>query len=251
MSPKSELVKQEPAGALARPDFIPQSNAGTEHITKDDIQLPRLAVGQGLTPQVVEGKEGFATGILFNSVTEELLGRGPIDFYIVRAERPRYIEFNPRETGGGVKDMNVPANDPRTQFTKGPNNESVKPVATKFYDFLIVIADRFVKDPMNALIGLSFKGSSLKTAKTLNNFIKFRNAPVYAGKYRLSTGIEKGPKGTYAIYKVENAGYVESKEVYDALEQLSKSLGNVTIDREGQNHEDPDEFNPNQYEEGR
>jgi hypothetical protein len=233
--------------AIERPSFIPQSAAGTEHITKDDIQVPRLALAQGLTPQVQADKEGFKTGVLFNSVTEELLGTGPIDFYIVRADRPRFIEFFPRETGGGVKDMNVPANDPRTQFTKGENGQTVKPLATKFYDFLIVLADRLSTDPLNALIALSFKSSGLKAAKTLNNLVKFRNAPLFAGKYRLTTAKETNAKGTYAIYKIENAGFVQDKETYDVLEGMFSVLADkqVTIDREGA--DDPDEFDPAKF----
>jgi hypothetical protein len=250
MTPKNEgtaLVETPKNTALARPDFIPQSTAGTDHITKDDIQLPRLALAQGLTPQVQADKEGFKTGVLFNSVTEELLGTGPIDFYIVRADRPRFIEFFPRASGGGVKDMNVPANDPRTQFTKDENGKSVKPLATKFYDFLIVIADRLAADPMNALIALSFKSSGLKTARTLNNLVKFRNAPLFAGKYRLTTEKVTDAKGTYAVYKVENAGFVQEKATYDVLEGLFSALADkaVTIDRDGT--DDPDEFDPSKF----
>lgn len=233
--------------AIERPAFIPQSNAGTDHIGKDDILVPRLALAQGLTPQVSEGKEGFSVGVLFNSVTEEILGKGPIDFYIVRADRPRYIEFFPRESGGGVKDMNVPANDPRTQFTRGENGQTVKPAATKFYDFLIVLADRLAADPMNALIALSFKSSGLKTAKTLNNLIKFRNAALYAGKYRLTTGKESNAKGTYAVYKVENAGFVQDEATYKILEGIYQALAdtNVKIDRETGG--DDDEFDPSKF----
>jgi hypothetical protein len=251
MSTKTDALQtRETNTALARPDFIPQSQAGTEHITKDDIQLPRLALAQGLTPQVSEGKEGFSVGVLFNSVTEEVIGRGPIDFYIVRADKPRFIEFFPRESGGGVKDMSVPANDPRTQFGRGPNGETIKPAATKFYDFLIVLADRLASDPMNSLIGLSFKSSGLKTARTLNNLVKFRNAPLFAGKYRLSTTTEKNAKGTYAIYKVENAGFVQDKATYDVLEGLFSTLADktVTIDREvGADDVEDATFDPSKF----
>ncbi len=238
------LEKPAPAGALERPSFVPMGAVGTEHITRDDVLIPRLALAQGLTPQVQDGKEGFRTGVLFNSVTEELLGTGPIDFYVVKADRPRFIEFNPRESGGGVKDMNVPANDPRTQFTKGENGETIKPVATKFYDYVIILAERLEKDPMNATIALSFKSSGLKAAKTLNHSIKFRNAPLYAGKYRLSTGIETNTKGKFAVYKIENAGFVQDEGTYKVLEGIYTALASqdVKIDREIGS--DPDEFDP-------
>ena len=228
---------------MARPDFIPAGDTtGTEHITKDDVQMPRLALAQSLTPQVIESKEGFAVGVMFNNLTEDILGRGPIQFTILRADKPRWIEFIPREQGGGVKDMDVPANDPRTKFTVDENGKKQKPLADKFYDFIIVMQPPDPTDPYGKLIGLSFKGTGLKIARQLNGLIKLRNAPVFAGMYLLTSIMTKNAKGTFAIFQVKNDGYIKDQPTYELCKALAESLKDkdITISREGAEH-DPDD----------
>jgi len=250
---KIEKVPDNTAIATQRPAFIKQGDhRGTDHITKEDLQIPRLALAQGLTPQVAEGKEGFVTGVLFNSSTEQVYGKGPIDFFIVRADKPRYIQFKPREEGGGVIDMNVPPDDPRTRFTTDDEGKSVKPLATKFYDFIIAMLP-LDADPMKSIISLSFKSSGLKMARNLNTLVKYRNAPLFAGIYRLTTKVEKNAKGIFSVYNVENAGWVgahpnmDGEIAYKLAEYLYVSLADrkIVVDRtDADLPDDADEFDP-------
>lgn len=244
------LATQNATGAqLERPAFIRSGMQGTEHITKQDIQLPRLALAQGMTPQVMASKEGFSVGVLFNSLTEEIYGKGPINFFIVRADKPRFIEFYPRESGGGVKDMDVPADDPRTRFTTGEGGKSIKPLATKFYDFFICRLP-IAGDPMEQLISLSFKSTGLKAARQLNTLIKLRNASIYAGIYELTTAVTTNPKGTFAIYQVKNAGWHATEAQLQLAEQLYQSMAalSVVVDRTGADLDDPDDFDPAKFD---
>ena len=224
---EDKLVKQADA-SLTLPSYIKAGDhRGTDHITKDDLQMPRMGLAQGLSPQLMVGDpkyiEGLAIGQMFNNLTSQIYGRGPIDFCVVRADPPRGIEFFPLDQGGGIKDFNVPLTDPRMQF--GPNGE--KPVATKFYDFIVMLL------PSQELIALSFKSTGLKTARQLNGLIKLRNAPLFAGKYRLSTGMTKNKQGTFAIFLVSNNGFVD-EETYANAEHLYEALKDrhIVIDRE-------------------
>lgn len=190
-------------GALERarrPADAGETREGTEHITRDDLKLPRLCIAQDTTKQLKEEKPEYIKdlrrGELFNDLSGRIYGKGPITFMIVRADPPRYIEFHPLAQGGGVKDMDVQPGDPRTRF--GPNGEP--PVATKFYDFVIFMPD------YAETIGLSMKGTSIKTAKRLNSLISERNAALYEGLYTVKVGSETNPKGTYSIYLVDNCG---------------------------------------------
>jgi hypothetical protein len=229
------LTPVTPAGALAvaeRPAFLPQNDhRGTEHLTKDDIQMPRLALAQQMSPQLDEGNpkfiEGLKQGDMFNSVTSEIIGKGPITFTVVRCDPPRYMEFNPRDQGGGVKDPNVPANDPR-------NGEL--PVAVKFYDFIIARTDR----PGFELIALSLKSTGLKVARQLNALMKLRNQASFAGNYTLGVAKEENAKGKFYNFTVKNAGWLD-EAAYHIAEQAFESLKDreVVIDREGA-HEDVD-----------
>lgn len=235
---------------MVRPDFIPKDDTrGTDHITKDDVQIPRLALAQGLTPQVLEGVEGFTVGVMFNSVTNEVYGKGPLDFCVLRGDKPRWVEFNPREEGGGVKDANVPADDPRTQFRRDDvTGKSLPPIATKFYDFIIARLP-LTENPFDSIIALSFKSTGLKAARALNALIRMRNAPIFAGKYTVTTSVTKNAKGTFAVYQIANAGWLD-RETYGKAEALYEAWKDriVTVHMEGEADEGADDFNPDELE---
>jgi hypothetical protein len=225
------------------PDFIPQNTTaeGTEGIGKEDMRMPRIGLAQGLSPEVQDdGNPRFMpdlkVGQMFHSLDKRIFGKGPLEFQIIRRDPPRYIEFRPRSQGGGVVDPNVPPNDPRTRFTKGPNGASVQPVATKFYDYIVRL---LYTDREPELVALSFKGIMLKDAMAFNTAIKARNAPIYAGKYTLTSTMDKNAKGTYAIFKIINSetldantskkGWV-SRPLFDEGKVLFDALGAKTID---------------------
>jgi hypothetical protein len=231
------LEKAQPTALAANqsdvPEFMRGDTRGTDHITKDDMQMPRLALAQQMSPQIQEGDpsfiEGLKMGDMFNSLTGENYGKGPLQFIIVRSDKPRGVEFLPLEEGGGVKDFDVPVNDERMQFTTDADGNRVKPVATMFYDYIVILI------PKNEMIALSFKSTGLKVARQLNGLIKFRGTALFSGLYELSTGIEKGKLGTYAVYRVKNAGWVQDEELYNAAAETFEGLKdkNVVIDREG------------------
>lgn len=203
------IAKVGPTSLAERPDYIPKDTSGTEHITKDDLIMPRISIAQGLSPQILEDDpayiEGLKLGQMFNTITKHIYGRGPLEFCVIRADRPRGVEFIPLKEGGGVKDFDVPLDDPRMQFTDGPEGERLKPVATKFYDFLVVLL------PSKEMAALSFKSTGLKVAKELNSLIKLRGTALYTGKYELSSATETNAAGTYGVYRVKNAGWVDNE----------------------------------------
>jgi hypothetical protein len=240
MAEDTAIAKVEnPTNALMvdRPAFLPQSHEGTEHIGKDDIKLPSLRIAQGLSKQVQRNDprfiQGLSVGQLFNDLTNEIYPDA-LEFHIVRADPPRFIEFHPREEGGGVKDMNVPAGDPRTKWGVDEHGNSVKPVATMFYDYVICLW------PTKELIVLSLKSSGIKVAKSLNGLIKLRNAPLWAGRYIVRTADEPSPNGPFPNYVIKNAGWVRTEEDAAFLKHMFDSLQGKTIDIEREPGDDTD-----------
>jgi len=246
MAKKEEgLQRMEGAGALEMPDFLKEEGRqGLEHVTSQDIAIPRIAIAQATSPQVQEGKpefmEDLKVGHMFNTVTQEIYGKGPLPFTIIQAFPPRWVEFHPRDEGGGVKDPSVPANDPRTQF--GENGEP--PIATKFYDFLIALLP-LREPPIESVVALSFKSAMLKIGRQLNMLMVSRNKPPYAGVYSLSSVMTSNAKGTFGIYQVKNNGWINDAGLYAACKQLHESFKNmnVTIHRE-QTEEGDTSFDP-------
>lgn len=239
MATKNALTKAQETGIAERPSFVPQSKAGTEHITREDVQIPRILLAQKMSPEVDDSDakyiEGLKIGDFFNGLTHTIYGRGPLKFVILRADPPRFVEFIPRSEGGGVRDPNVPAGDPRTQF--GPNGE--KPLATKFYDYIIMLLP-FEGDPLANLVALSFKSTGIKVAKQLNALIQLRNAEVFAGVYSLTSVDTQNSLGKFSIPSVANAGWLDSQELYDQMKTLSETVRGreMVIDRSGDQDDD-------------
>lgn len=245
---QTEALEQVKPGALEEmPDFIDAGDvSGKENISKDDMQMPRLALAQKMSHEVDKDDdkyiEGLEVGDFFNSVTGEIFGPGPLKFVVLRTDRPRYVEFIPLKEGGGIRDFNVPANDPRTKW-----DGDKKPIATKFYDFIIMfVPDNFQVD-MNLppkIIALSFKSTGIKTAKKLNTLLKERPGPLYAGVYKIWSGDDENQHGKFKIYKVDNAGWPSKDEFGQQFLKFAQLCADGLKDKDVNIHRDQTEGGP-------
>lgn len=203
-------------GTMTRPASLdPTDKSGTEDIGAQDVRLPRLAIAQGLSPQVTPGDGQFIEGLalfdMFNDLTAEVYGKGPLTFVPVRRD-VRRIEFTPRAEGGGMVDPDVPPNDPRLRWSKSSPEVAkadVPPAATTFVEFVILLL-RPGKAPEP--IVLSIKGTNKhnrRASDSLTTFIKLRNAAIYAGLYTVDTKVPaKNDKGTFGVPTIKNAGFI-------------------------------------------
>lgn len=183
------------------------SLVGTEHITSDDVHMPRLVLAQAMSPQVNKSNpdyvKGLGVGDLFNSVSGQVYGPGPLTFSILVAHPPRAVEFAPLSEGGGVLDPNVSLTDSRLKF--GPNGEH--PKATKFYDFVLYLHDT------KEMISMSLARSGIKAAKSLNGLIMMRRSAVYTGLYSVTSVQATSKEGTYMTWRFRNEGDATEAEI--------------------------------------
>ena len=223
------------------PDFIETGTKGTEHITKDDVQMPRLAVAQKMHKEVDPSEDkyidGLKVGDFFNTVTKEIYGPGPLYFMILRADPPRYIEFKPLSEGGGVVDFNVPPDDPRTKW-----NGQKKPVATKYYDYVVML----LREPAEKggevrleEVAISLKSTAIKAAKHLNTLFKTRKkkgqpVPIYSGVYSVLSVDDENPKGKFKNFQFDNAGWPGDNTLALIAADKSANWANkeIKVDRE-------------------
>lgn len=222
---------------LARDDEkFEGTGIGTDDIGIDDVRLPRLAIAQGLSPQIAGDMpvDGLKLYDLFNDLTNEIYGRGPMHFVPVRRD-VRYIEFRPRDEGGGVLDLNVPANDPRTQWTVemiDGQKTRVPPKATKFVEFVVLLL-RPNKQPEIIVLSIKDTNKWNRAAHTsLSSFIKLRNDDIFGGVYTVTSKPEKNDQGMFGVYVVQNAGRAAGP-----IRELGKTLHasldgkNIVVDR--------------------
>jgi len=234
MAKKDEALAEIPKIPAGMEKYVGQ---GMESMEREDLQIPRLCLAQGLSPQLVKSKpeyiEGLTMGDAFNDITQEIYGQGPWEMAVIRRDPPRYVQFRPREEGGGVIDPRVPANDPRTQF--GPKGE--KPVATKFYDYIVVFLET------KEMIALSFKSTGVKVAKKFNTLMKLRGPiPMFMGKYQFSTILVDGPKGSYAQLQITNAGFVTDEKTLSFLAEQFDAVKDKPVQFDREPGEDDDEL---------
>jgi hypothetical protein len=219
---KKQLPVEPEQTALATTDsevpaFLRRGDTtGTENITRDDIRIPRLCIAQGLSPQLQPEAPEYIAGLKFgdayNDLTGEIYGRDPIKVVVVRSDRPRYVHFKPRSEGGGVIDGNVSADDPRTQFTVDADGKRVNPIATKFYDYVILLGD--APDNFQPM-ALSFKSSGIRSAVRLNGLIKMKPYPIYSSFYELRPTIRKDGERTWYIFSVTPAGFIQDEVTFN------------------------------------
>lgn len=183
---------------------------GTEHLTPDDVQMPRLSLAQAMSDQVnkthADYIDGVGVGDFFNSVSGQNYGAGPVRFSILCSYPPRGIEFAPMEQGGGVVDRDVPLTDPRMLF--GANGEP--PQATRFYDYVLQLDPG---TPEEEMIGMSLARSGVRAAKSLNGLVRMRGTAIFTGIYTAESISKTSQQGTYMSWRFRNAGFIAEDSV--------------------------------------
>lgn len=237
-------------GVQERPRALdPTDRSGKEDIRPDEIQLPRLTVAQGLHPQVVPGDskyiQGLQIGKMFNDVTEEVYGTGPLTVVPIYRQVVR-IEFDKNDRKV-VVDREVPAGDPRLKWSKGtgPNGEDEKPRATEFVEFVSLLLQRG-KEPERLVVSIKTTNKEMRSAAKLwTTYIDNRSGPIYSGLYKLTSHIirgknKQGQETMYGVFVVKNAGYIPADtQAGGFLLEYAKrfheaSIGKTfVVDREG------------------
>lgn len=212
------LAFGEIKGVESRPkDIDPNDLSGTEGITEDEIRLPRLAIAQGLSKQLVptEGVfiKGLTIGEMFNDVTGEVYGNGPLTVVPLKRDVQR-IQFDPNDKKV-VLDKKVPAGDKRLDWTNGADGKGIPPAATEYVEYVsLLLRPGKVPEPIMVSIKTTNKYQRA-TAKLWNTFVVMRGAAIYRGLYTLVSKIEKGTnkegqETLFGVFVVKNAGFIPS-----------------------------------------
>jgi hypothetical protein len=259
---KDALATQEPVGELmnfddvqavtSRPKSLEYDESGTEDIDPDRVRLPRLAIAQGLSPQMTPGDSQFIEGLamfdMFNDMTGDVYGKGPITFVPVKHETKR-IEFIPRTEGGGVADLNVPKGDQRLKWTKSNpslTKADTPPKATEIEQFVVVLLRRG-KQPEPIVFGIALKNKwNRRAAEKIIATVKLRRGtPIYANMFTVDTKVPaKNDQGTFGVPTIRDLGFVPKdtpsgaalfqfcKDFHDSLEgkNIESNLADDNID---------------------
>jgi len=240
------------AAVVSLPAFMRQdADLGKENIGKDDIEIPRLKLMQGLSPELME-YDGLKAGYFFHPAAEFIFD-GPFRAVPIFMDQ-RYILWRPRDAGGGIlarADDGVhwsPAGgDFTVQLDKKDGGHTVKwklaptvaqsglanwgtmnpadpnspPAATLMYNFLLAFPDE--PDLMPAV--LSFQRSSIKMGRRFNTKLKTVRAPIFGTIWEFRSAEDHNNSGqTFFNIDVKSAGLVEDQDQYSQYRAMYETF---------------------------
>lgn len=173
---------------------------GKENIDLDKLILPRIAPAQKTSPEIDSSSDRFIDGLklyqMFNSLTGEVYGNGPLKFAVIKTLPFRAMQFDGNQN---VVDFNVPAGDPRLQFTTDEAGNRVKPIATEFKEYLVVLED-------GSVAALSFKSTQMKVAAKLDSLLTFRKGASWLGLFSITSKGKTFAGGAATQFNILPAG---------------------------------------------
>lgn len=179
---------------------------GKDILNPDDVALARIALGQGTSPQRKRTESCYMAdleeGDLFNTVTEEIYGPGPLTIAIITIQKRAAVHDN----AGRVVERDVDWNDPRCEWTGETDaaGKRVKPTADRIYDYIVALVDE--GQPTGEIAALSLKKTGIKVAKKLNGVLSVRPGASWEGLYTVTAVPDKADNFNFFNYKFRPAG---------------------------------------------
>ena len=251
-------------GAL--PAFMQgKTGVGTEDISMDDIETPRILIIQSADTDRVQTFD-VKPGVFFHNTLEEDIGtqltivpvaitkravlwrpRPPIDQggILARSDdlqswRPSNTKFSVRvdkqgrmvewDTKGSVRESGL-----LEWGSFDPQDKNSQPAATLVYDLAFVV----VEPKEHAQLGVcavSLQRSAVKVARKLMGRMKLSNAPIYGQRFIMKVVTEQGQGQTFFNYAFQADGLVQDEALYRKLEDTYnaiKGTGFKVKDEEG------------------
>lgn len=245
-APKKEraIVKSEGLDDLIAQD----AGGGLEGADRDAFAIPFLRVLQKGSPQVEEGNAAFIKGakpgMLFNTVTQELYDGKDGIIFLPCAYQRRFIQWGPRDAGGGFKAEVLPedvaARRASGEITEADGKLYIGKPDPKKSDSVVDTRNHFgliLTDEGAAQVLLSLSSTQIKKSKQLMGIlsavrINGKVPPTWLSKIRLTTALESNDKGSWHGIKIESAGLIDDREIYEAGRAFSKIIaeGSARVD---------------------
>lgn len=226
---KQELMFQEGNQLPANFDLLADAGSGHENVSAADMAIPFLQLLEALSPQVKkkspEYVEGAEVGGIYNTVTKEVYD-GEQGVIVIPCYREKaYVEWVPRDQGGGFVAKYPFETDYTQQCTKEGNN-----LITPAGNHLVETAYVYVLLQSGAGVNwavISMTKTRLRSYREWNTLInsiqlkdpktgEFKAPATWTHGYRL-TAIEKQNSAgqSFHVWKATCLGMIQSADLYD------------------------------------
>jgi hypothetical protein len=216
MVKSNELAVKEQTSLTTTDDLVydygVDSGTGFEGTSKTDLAIPFLGILQSNSPQVSEDNpKGAKAGLLFNTVTRELISAEDGIALIPVHKDHSFVEWVPREKGGGFIASHAPDSDVVKQTLaalKGarptklvlPNGNQL---VETYYIYALLLNEEGTQS--SGFCVISFTSTKIKPYRdwlTSMFMIKGR-PPLFAFRSRLKSVKQKNEKGTFYNFQIE------------------------------------------------
>lgn len=192
----------------------------------DEMQIPFVRLLQALSPQLNKKKaeyiDGASSGDAFNNVTGQYWDGEQGLTVIPCYQTTKYLEFTPREMGGGFRGEINP-NNPVLQQTTRSGSKEILPngnelVKSDQHFCLIVDEDGGFQPAV-----IDMKSTQLKVSRRWKTQIAMQKVtlpdgrkvtpPVFATMWKLRSVEESNDQGSWSNWAVEKVGTVENRDM--------------------------------------
>ena len=203
----------------------------------DEMQIPFVRLLQALSPQLNKKKaeyiDGASSGDAFNNVTGQYWDGEQGLTVIPCYQTTKYLEFTPREMGGGFRGEINP-NNPVLQQTTRSGSKEILPNGTELVKsdqhFCLIVDEDGGFQP--AVIDM--KSTQLKVSRRWKTQIAMQKVtlpdgrkvtpPVFATMWKLRSVEESNDQGSWSNWAVEKVGLVEDRDLYQEARTFRKSI---------------------------
>jgi len=228
------LAKTDPKG-LVQAGIFEDSGLGFEDADRDSYSIPFLAVLQKMSPQcdkdAGEYIKGAEPGMFYNTATQEVLGDEIL--VIPCAYVRQFIEWTPRDQGGGFKGAHAPESVNLTDLNRDVSGRFLMDNGNHLmdtrYHFVLYLTDEGPRQAVVSMASTQIKTSrnwmtAMRDFRAKNPQTKaLQSVPMMANVWKLSTVTQSNDKGTWKGIKFEHERLLEMPKEQD-LYMLAKEF---------------------------
>jgi hypothetical protein len=203
-----------------------------------EMQIPFVRILQAMSPQLSKKKpefiEGASQGDVYNTVTSQYWDGEEGIVVIPCYQTTKYLEFIPREQGGGFQGE-IAANDPILTKAKREGSKEILPSGNELVKsdqhYCLVVEEDGSFQP--AVIDM--KSSQLKVSRRWKTQIAMQKVKhpktgdmvtpaVYATMWRLATTEESNDQGTWGNYTIAKEDLVSNRDLLMEAKAFRESI---------------------------
>ena len=215
-----------------------------------EMQIPFVRILQAMSPQLkkreAEYIEGSEQGDMFNTVTKQYWTGEEGVTVIPCFQTTKYLEFTPREQGGGFSGEIAPT-DPVLQKTERQGAKEILPSGNELVKsdqhYCLVVDDEGSFQP----VVIDMKSSQLKVSRRWKTQIAMQKIkhpktgqlitqPLFGNQWKFTTVEESNDQGTWFNYAIEKIGLLENRDLLLEAKSFRDSVaaGEVKAAPEGE-----------------